>query len=338
MFWWAVGVVGVLVGGVVVAFIVSPVPGAFIIRRVFTRNGSKVLRAMQPHSPAGVTTLLNEVYRPHDARAELDVYYPDDTRGSLPTIVWAHGGAWISGGKADDVPYFKLIAAAGYTVVGVDYSVGPEHRYPTAVHQLNDALRYITDNAARLHVDPHNIIVAGDSAGAQLTSQIALIVTDPPYAERVGIKPSLTPGQLKGVILNCGIYDVLPLVRADGLFGWGDRETLWAYTGARDFERSEAIAQMSTLDSVTKAFPPTYISGGNADPLTRGQSKPLAQKLISLGVQVTTLFWPDDYAPALGHEYQFDLDTEAAQTALARTLSFIRTAVGEPSARHTDTA
>jgi acetyl esterase/lipase len=80
---------------------------------------------------------------------------------------------------------------------------------------------------------------------------------------------------------------------------------------------------MSTLDYVTADFPRTWISGGNGDPLTATQSKPLAAKLTGLGVDVTPVFYDDDHEPSLPHEYQFHLDYEDAQTALDSTLDFL---------------
>ena len=80
---------------------------------------------------------------------------------------------------------------------------------------------------------------------------------------------------------------------------------------------------MSTLDWVTADFPRTWISGGNGDPLTLSQSKPLATKLDGLGVEVETVFYPDDQEPELPHEYQFHLDYEDARTALESTLAFL---------------
>ena len=85
---------------------------------------------------------------------------------------------------------------------------------------------------------------------------------------------------------------------------------------------------MSSLRHVTSSFPPTYISGGNADPLTEMESVPMAAKLTGLGVDVTTLFWPTDYTPPLPHEYQFRLNLDAAQTALTETLVFLAKELG----------
>src|SRR5690606_541707 len=157
------------------------------------------------------------------------------------------------------------------------------------------------------------IVLAGDSAGAQLTAQMAVAATDKDYASWIGVEPALSPEQLRGVVLACGIYNVPAMDGGQGLIGWGIEQALWAYTGARDFASSEAARQMSTLFAVTQNFPSTFVTGGNADPLTSSQSKPLAEKLVRLGVDVDSLFYPDDHRPELGHEYQFDLSTPDAR-------------------------
>ncbi len=63
--------------------------------------------------------------------------------------------------------------------------------YPLAVHQLNDALAYIDAHADELGVDPNQIVLAGDSAGGQLASQMATLMTSPDYADIMGITPAL---------------------------------------------------------------------------------------------------------------------------------------------------
>lgn len=321
---WAVGVILTLVLAAVLAFTLSPWPGTMAVRFVFDRGAAKTTTALEAHTPQGVASITDQQYRDGDDDALLDVYFPEATAEPLPTVIWTHGGAWISGNKADYAPYYQLLASEGFTVISLDYSLGPERTYPTAVHQLNDAHAYILANADRLHVDPNRIVLAGDSAGSQLSSQLATLVTNPDYASELDFTPALRPEQLRGVVLNCGIYDVNLLVGKPGIVGWGADESVWAYTGSRDFGNSTAVQQMSTMHHVTDRFPPTYLSGGNADPLTDEQSEPLAAKLSGLGVDVTTLFYPDDHEPALPHEYQFNLDNEDGQRALEQTVAFLK--------------
>jgi acetyl esterase len=80
---------------------------------------------------------------------------------------------------------------------------------------------------------------------------------------------------------------------------------------------------------VTGAFPPAFVSAGNADPLL-SQSLEMAKVLKAAGVRVDTLFFPDDHEPPLPHEYQFNLDTEAGQLALERSLAFLRNVFAAP--------
>jgi acetyl esterase/lipase len=76
-------------------------------------------------------------------------------------------------------------------------------------------------------------------------------------------------------------------------------------------------------DHVTADFPPIFISVGNRDPLAP-QSFAMADALERKGVQVERLFFSADYAPPLGHEYQFKLDGEAGKLALERSVTFLR--------------
>lgn len=328
---WCVGVLMALVMAVLLAFRLSPWPGALIIRTVFNNGGAKTKQALQKYTPAGVSKIADQQYITSDKDALLDVYYPTEQVGDgvqLPVLVWTHGGAWLSGDKANVEPYFRLIASKGYVVISLNYSLAPGRTYPTQVKQLNQAHGYIGANAERFYADTNNIFLAGDSAGSQLTAQLAGLTTNPVYAQEVGITPSLQPGQLKGVILNCGIYKMEALASPNPalpkIIGWGDDVTVWAYAGTHDFN-NPVIRQMSPYYHVTKDFPATFITGGNADPLTDVQSKPLADKLQSLGVSVDSLFYAADHQPALPHEYQFNLDTADGQKALEATLSFMKT-------------
>ncbi|HEX4662085.1 MAG TPA: alpha/beta hydrolase [Candidatus Saccharimonadales bacterium] len=331
-FWLTIGSVVGFVLIILIWFRLSPLPGALIIRAVFSQNTDKVLSALEKHQPSvPITTLANQSYRHDDKDAVLDVYYPSNVQNTttrLPVIIWTHGGAWVSGDKANTGPYFKLLAAQGFTVIAVNYSLAPEHTYPTPIHQLNDVYAYVQQNAGHLHADTNKIVLAGDSAGSQLTSEMAAIVTNPAYANEVGVTPNLQPAQLRGVVLNCGIYQMSGLTQPDPtlpkIIGWGDDVSVWAYSGNKNFSSNPLIRQMSAYYHVTNQFPPTFITGGNADPLTTAQSMPFAAKLQSLDVSVTELFYAKDHTPALPHEYQFNLDNADGAHALQAITDFAK--------------
>jgi acetyl esterase len=320
-FAWKLGVAALLgVAGYAVVYL-SPWPAALFYRVFMDRAGEAANRALAEHVPAGIAELVDQRYDANDADAVLDVYYPSQPTGALRTIVWIHGGAFFSGNKGQVANYVKILAAQGYTTVSVGYSLAPSSHYPTPVRQANAALGYLVRNADRLRIDPARIFLAGDSAGAHIAAQVANAISVPAYATALGIAPAISRAQLRGVILYCGIYD-LSLANSRGAYGHFMHTATWAYSGRRDGLKAEHASEFSVARFVTANFPPAFISAGNADPLL-AHSLALAQALSKQGVAVDSLFFAEDRTPAVSHEYQFGLGTQAGRLALERSLQFL---------------
>ena len=304
--------------------------GALAVYQVSLQPGEAVVAAFgQSQSvtpPAGFSQIARTVtgHRvavtvPDAPTAYLDVYTPDGA-GSRPrpVILWVHGGGYIGGSAAGVADYAILLAHAGYTVASLDYSLAPGARYPVPVRQGNAALRFLRANAARFGGDPARIVLGGDSAGAQIASQLAAVQTDAALASSMGLTAAVPPGALRGVVLFCGIYDL----RTVGGTGFPSLRTyLWSYTGTRDWTSYPAIDQLSTVRHVTARYPPTFLSVGDADPF-RSQATELAAVLREDNVPLTTLLWTGT-GDKLGHEYQFDFNLPEAGIALRRTIGFL---------------
>ncbi len=277
---------------------------------------------------ASVTRTRDVVYAPGTPDARLDVYLPrevDGTDRTLPTVVWVHGGGFVAGSKDELSNYLTILAADGYAVVALDYSRAPGAIYPTPVRQVMAALGYLAEHAAALHLDMGRVVLAGDSAGAQITAQTAAVVTHPDYARRVGIEPTVAAGSIRGCVLYCGAFDPTLAQGGDSRLGsWFLSTVMRAYVGTRRWEGSEAAAQVAFALHATEAFPATFISAGNSDPLLPHSSE-LAAALAAAGVETDALFFPDDQAPLLRHEYQFDLTTDAGEQSFRRMTSFLAT-------------
>ena len=96
----------------------------------------------------------------------------------------------------------------------------------------------------------------------------------------------------------------------------------WAYSGQRRCFDDPVFSTLSVANHVTKAFPPSLITVGNADPL-RPHSELLVERLQAEGVEPETLLFPSEYSPPLGHEYQFDLDIEPGGLFFDRMTAFL---------------
>ena len=105
----------------------TPWPSALLIRSVFERGAQATIDEMTPYVPdTPLETQAGVVYKPGST---FDVFSPQGTAAPLPTVVWIHGGAWISGAQRDVNPYLQILAAKGYTTIGMSYPIAPEATY-----------------------------------------------------------------------------------------------------------------------------------------------------------------------------------------------------------------
>jgi acetyl esterase len=97
----------------------------------------------------------------------------------LPVLVYFHGGGWVIGDlDTHDVLCRQLSNASGCAVVSVDYRLGPEQRFPAAVDDCINAVRWVCTNAAELKLDATRLAVGGDSAGGNLAAVVCIALRD----------------------------------------------------------------------------------------------------------------------------------------------------------------
>jgi acetyl esterase len=100
-------------------------------------------------------------------------------RGPFPLVVFFHGGGWVLGDLDTHDPFCRaLCAGAGCAVVSVGYRLAPEHRFPAATDDALTATRWVAAHAAEIGGDPARIVLAGDSAGGNLSAVTALRIRD----------------------------------------------------------------------------------------------------------------------------------------------------------------
>ncbi|VTN12884.1 Acetyl esterase [Raoultella terrigena] len=103
------------------------------------------------------------------------VVSPLDAEGALPTVIYYHGGCFISGGFAThDRQLRQLAYESRCRVIAVQYRLAPEHTFPAAHDDAQRGAEIIHRHAGRLGVDTARITLAGDSAGGHLALVTAL--------------------------------------------------------------------------------------------------------------------------------------------------------------------
>jgi acetyl esterase len=119
------------------------------------------------------------------------------TSAALPVLLYFHGGGFTIGSIAThDILCRELCRLGGCAVVSVDYRLAPEHRFPTAVNDAWDAVRWIAAHARQLGLDG-TLALGGDSAGGTLAAVCAIMARDAglPLALQLLFYPGCAAGQ-----------------------------------------------------------------------------------------------------------------------------------------------
>ena len=311
-----------------VVFNISHVPGSLLIRAAFS------LEPRTPPDEFNFTDLVDTVIDISYGELEeekLDLYTPKISVENCPLIIWVHGGAFVGGDKKDVKYFAKALANNGYAVAVINYSLSPENEYPTPVYQLGKVYEFLKYknyvNSDKINID--NIFFAGESAGAHIASQFAILQTNVEYREsflnRHNINlPDVIPSDvIKGLLLYCGPYSVDEIKSGTHpLFLFMVWQAVWAYFGDRNATNNlELVAEADIIANVTESFPPSFITDGNAVSFPE-HGKKLSARLTELGVPVTDLFF-DDFSERVIHMFQFDLSKEAGQKSFEYSLEFL---------------
>ena len=95
---------------------------------------------------------------------------------TLPVMLYIHGGGWtLFSIDTHDRLMREYAARAGIAVLGIDYSLSPESKFPVALEECAAALDWFAAQADALNLDSTRVLIGGDSAGANLSVAACLL-------------------------------------------------------------------------------------------------------------------------------------------------------------------
>jgi acetyl esterase len=280
--------------------------------RVF--SFAKSFSAYQRSAKRHCDIIRNLPYRPTtDPAHTLDIYLPENPAPQRLVIMYIHGGGFTMCSKDTHQGVALAYANNGYIVLNMNYRLAPKYRYPAAVEDVAYAWQWITNNISRYGGDPERIIVAGESAGGNLTLALAAACCfrmDEPVAKRIWNMERVP----KGIMVLCGMLQVSDPQHLKTVCPHKNRisqkldltiarDVSRAYLGSayKKFHPDRLLADpLLIIESERKQqrlFPVTYAMAGTHDILlddTRRLEKALIQKNIPNTVS---------YFPGQGHAF-----------------------------------
>jgi acetyl esterase len=160
----------------------------------FAKNATKFKKTIQFVDDVKISSL--------DRSFSGRFYNPKKRNGPQSLILYIHGAGFIGGDldTHDNVCRY-LSAEVGCAVLSIDYHRPPESVYPAAPEDCYAALCWAAKNAAQLGIDKSRIVIAGDSAGGNLTAVLGLIARDrngPKVIFQLMVNPLLDMTNLQG--------------------------------------------------------------------------------------------------------------------------------------------
>lgn len=296
---------GAVAGAGVAACLNSEELFAIGIRKTFKKNDDRRDRGLT--APDDIVRVTDLVYG-SDPEQVLDIYYPEGTQEPLPVIVSVHGGAYVYGDKDLYQYYCMGLAQKGFTVVNFSYRLAPKHKFPDQLCDINAVIQFVCAHAGDYFCNLENVFFVGDSAGAQLASQYLTAVTNPEYAELLGLDiPSFT---VRAAALNCGMYKLDPI---------REKMLIRCYLGSKELAGSD---KMDVLGHMTGAFPPTFIMTSTGDFL-RENAAPLGDHLTGIGVESEVHVYGEE-VNLLGHVFHCDMRNPYAAVCNEEECEFFR--------------
>ncbi len=241
------------------------------------RDLHKTLQARLPPGP-DVHRVEDAVWPGPASGIPVRIYHPAPQVKAL--IVYFHGGGWTVGSLAGwDTALRRLALHSGCAVVSVDYRLAPEHRFPAAVDDALAAVRWAGDHLAALAGAQVPLVVAGDSAGANLSTVVARLLRDqggPRLAAQLLLYPS-TDGDIDSERLRR--FTPPSLTR---------EEIAWYFDQVMPDRSQRLDPRFAPLraDDLS-GLPPAFV-GTVEDDLLREEAEVYAQRLVDAGVLVKT--------------------------------------------------
>jgi acetyl esterase len=205
--------------------------------------------------------------------------------GSLPTLIYYHGGGFVIGTiETHDSTCRRVANRSRCQVISIDYRLSPEHPFPAPIDDGIAAFRHIRDKAAAFGADAARLAVGGDSAGGAVAAVVCQAMRDAKEqgpAFQMLIYPATDSSQESGSRQEFAEGYFL----SKGLMDWFWKAYVPAGTDLADLRLSPLLAKDFA------GLPPAFVLTAGYDPL-RDEGRAYADRLIDTGVKTTYVNYP----------------------------------------------
>jgi acetyl esterase/lipase len=276
---------------------------------IFCCNATAQINPRVEHIfPTGTITYTNIPYANDTMQKHLlDIYLPSKHGKNTPLIVWIHGGAWMLNDKYADMSYMgntiQSFIYSGFALASIDYRYSTTAIFPAQIQDVNQAVQFLYDHAAKYDLDKNKIALIGFSAGGHLASLMGL-------SNNNNVKEFYPPGEKINFKIRCvfdfyGPSDLIMQTANPDTSVMNDRDPVAILLGAMPVNRPDLAKIASPVTYVDSNDPPFLIVQGEKDEsVPNTESKILSSWLTLAGVPNKLIIVPG--APHYGKMFDAD--------------------------------
>ncbi len=141
---------------------------AELVRARWTAGGPVMRETRNVEIETGAGALRLRIHRPVGVAI-----------GAAPALLYIHGGGFVFFSLDTHDRLMREYADAGrFVVVGIDYPLSPEAKYPVALDHIVALVDWLWKHGADLGIDATRMVIGGDSAGANLALATCMRLRD----------------------------------------------------------------------------------------------------------------------------------------------------------------
>jgi len=245
------------------------------------------------------------------------VVRPAGNKGTLPVVMYFHGGGWVLGDfETHERVVRDIVNGANVAVVFPEYTRAPDAHYPVANEEAYAATKWVEEHGSEIGVDAARIAVAGESAGGNMATVVCMMAKQrggPKILAQVLFYPSAggTPDFASRRQFAEGYY----LTAETGRWFWRH------YCGNAPIHTEPTACPLEASLDQLKGLPPALVITAECD-ILRDEGEAYARKLLQAGVPVTCTRY-------LGTLHGFNVanalsTSSASRTSLEQTCAMLR--------------
>jgi acetyl esterase/lipase len=168
-------------------------------------------------------------------------------KGPFPIMIHAHGHGLRAGSSPEYTPWIREMSSYGFVVIFPDFRWQPEHTYEDQIDDMNFAIKWAKESAAKIHGDPERMTIGGDSAGGGLAFDVMLRALADPNGQRFKAYASVD-GNIEGRTKPDG-SDLLTALKPEM-----DLPPIFMVVGSADHTAVSALKTASKLMEIKKNY------------------------------------------------------------------------------------